>query len=387
MNGTAAPPLRRSPSKRAITDASRAATTGAPEHATPANVHDREPCARGFSLIDVLVGLAVAMVSLVVVYQVFVALDTVRRNAAAAADAQGNAAFALFALVSQIGNAGAGWAAAARWLDSCPFVADVAATLRPISVLIADGGAADRPDSIIVRQSLAHTLALPAALAGAAPAGNDFRVESPDVFMPGDRLVAITRDGRCVTTQATAVSVPAGGVVTIAHAPVATDLPITSVLLDLGPATRPSTVRFDVDAGSLRSTDLVNGDAPVPLVSNVVNLKFQYGIDTDADGTLDTWVHADATGPWSQAALLAAPRTTLERIKALRVGIILRGERLERSLSRSFHWVLFDCARDDKTTCPGRLEGSIAAGANGSYRYRALETVVPLRNVIWNRGT
>jgi len=343
--------------------------------------------ARGTSLIDVLVGLAVAMVSLILVYQAFVALDTVRRNAAATADAQANAAFALFALASQIGNAGAGWALAGRWLDTCPVVADVAATLRPVDVLIADSGAADRPDSLVVRQSLARAIALPAALASAAPAGADFRVESPDGFTAGDRLVAITRDGRCVTTQATSVTAPVGGIVTVAHTPIAIDLPLTSVLLDLGPAGRASTLRFDVASGTLRSTDLANGDAPVPLTSNVVNLKFQYGVDTDADGALDTWVRADAPGPWSQAALLAAPRTTLERIKAVRVGIILRSERIDRSLARSFHWVLFDCARDDKTACPGRLEGSIPGDANGSYRYRTLETVIPLRNVIWNLGT
>lgn len=341
---------------------------------------------RGSSLIDVLIGLAVAMVTLAVVYQAFVATDAVRRNAASVADAQGNAAFALFVLASQVGNAGAGWASAARWLDTCPVVADAAVTLRPVDVLITDGGAADRPDSLILRQSFARVAAMPAAFASAAAAGANLRVESPDGFNAGDRVVAVTRSGNCAMTLATAVAAPVAGVIDVAHTGIAIDLPVTSVLVNLGPATRASTLRFDVASGALRSTDMANADAPVPLASNVINLKFQYGIDTDGDGVLDTWVRAEAAGAWSPTALLAAPRATLERIKAVRIGIIVRGERIERALTRTFHWVLFDCEQDDKSACPGRLEGTIAAGANGSYRYRTLETVVPLRNVIWNRG-
>ena len=341
---------------------------------------------RGASLIDLLVGLAVAMASLVIVHQAFVAVDTVRRNAGIVADAQGNAAFALFTLASQIGNAGAGRASAARWLDTCPVNADVAATLRPIEVLIADGGAADRPDTLVIRQSFAHDIALPAALASAAPAGSHLRVESPDGFAAGDRVAAITRTGDCIVTQVQAASLPVAGIVDIVAADVAIDLPITTVLLNLGAAGRASALRFDVAAQTLRSTDLANGDAPVPLASNVVNVKFQYGIDSDGDGALDTWVRAEAGGPWAQGALLAAPLATLERIKAVRIGIIVRGERSDRRLARDFHWVLFDCASDDKAACPGRLEGSITGAATGSYRYRTLETVVPLRNVAWNRG-
>jgi type IV pilus assembly protein PilW len=341
---------------------------------------------RGASLIDTLVGLAVAMLSLVVVHQAFIAVDAVRRNAGIVADAQSGAAFALFTLASHIGNAGAGWAASGRWLDTCPVNADVAASLRPIDVLIADGGAADRPDTLVIRQSFARTIVLPAALASAAPAGAQLQVESPDGFAVGDRVAAITRAGECIATQVRAVSAPVGGVVDITPDSVATDLPITTVLLNLGPAGRASTLRFDVAAYTLRSTDLANGDAPQPLTSNVVNLKFQYGIDSDGDGALDTWMRAEAGGAWSQDALLAAPRATLERIKAIRIGMIVRGERSDRALARDFHWVLFDCPQEDKAACPGRLEGSIAGSASGSYRYRTLETVVPLRNVIWNRG-
>ena len=340
----------------------------------------------GTSLVDVIVGLALAMIAMVVVYGAFVATDTVRRSAASTADAHSASRFALFSIASQLANAGAGWSVATRWLDSCPFDANVATTLRPIAVLITDGGGDDRPDTLVVRRALAPAIRLPAAFASAAAAGSDFRVQSPDGFVAGDRVVSISRTGACAMSQVTGVGAPAGGVVDIAHTPIAIDFPITSVLLDLGPAGLASTLRFDVVSQTLRSQDLVNGDAPVPIASDIVNVKFQYGIDSDGDGALDTWVRASAPGPWSPAALLAAPRTTLDRILAVRIGIVVRGDRVDSTLMRDYHWVLFDCEAADKTTCPGRLEGTIPAGSGGSYRYRTVETVVPLINVLWNRG-
>ena len=341
---------------------------------------------RGALIVDVLVGLCVGLLSMVIVHQAFIAIDTVRRNAASVADAQSSGAFALFTMASQIGNAGAGTAAAARWLDTCPATADIATTLRPIDVLITDGGAADRADSLVVRQATAPIIATPAAFANAATAGADFRVESPDAFAVGDRVIAISRTGACAMTQLTGVGVAVAGIVDLAHSPVTIDLPLTSVLLNLGPGAHASLLRYDVAAGVLRSTDLANGDAPVPLTSNIVNVKFQYGIDSDGDGTLDTWTGAASSGAYAAAVLLAAPRATVERIKAIRVGIIVREERIDRTQTRASHWVLFDCELDDKSACPGRLEGTIAGSPNGGYRYRTFETVVALRNVIWNRG-
>jgi type IV pilus assembly protein PilW len=227
---------------------------------------------------------------------------------------------------------------------------------------------------------------MPARFVAAAAPGDAFRVEAVDGFDVGDRVIATSRTGECATTDVTAVTPLGAGVVDIAHSAVTVALPATSLLLPLGGANRGSTTRYDVVAGTLRSTDLGNGDAPNPLLSNVANLKFQYGIDSDGDGLLDTWVDADAAGEWSNAKVLAAPLATLERIKALRIGIIARTEFRDRAQTRGFHWVLFDCEQDDKALCPGRLEGTISAAATGGYRYRVLESVVPLRNVLWNRA-
>jgi type IV pilus assembly protein PilW len=339
---------------------------------------------RGTSLVDALVGLAIAMVALVIAHRAFVAFDTVRRNASAAADAQSSGAFALFAIASHVANAGAGIAAASAWLGTCPASADIASTLRPVAVLITDSGRADRPDTLVVRQALAPMIGVPAAFAAPATAGTSFRVESVDTFRLGDRIIAVSRNGACAMAQVTNVSAAAAGIVDIAHSAVAIDLPLTSVLLNAGPAAQAMTMRYDVASETLRTSDVTNGDAPVPLTSNVVNLKFQYGIDSDGDGALDTWVSAASPGAWSPAVLLAAPPATLARIRAVRAGIVVRSDRTDPALMRDSRWVLFDCEATDKASCPGRLEGTIPATASGAYRYRTYEIVVPLRNVMWN---
>lgn len=340
----------------------------------------------GATLVDVLVGLVVGLVAIVVAYRAFAALDAVRRSATGASDASIAATFALDAIATRVANAGAGWSAAVAWLDTCPVAADFAGTLRPPAVVITDGGAPDRPDSIAIREARGAGAPIGAAFAAAATSGADFAVEASAGFAVGDRIVAVSRTGACATAEVTSRSMPAAGIVRLAHTPVAGDFAIGSVLLDLGPAGDASALRFDVSSGTLRSTDIANGDAPIPIAANVVDLKFRYGIDSDGDGALDTWVAADVASAWSASTVLAASRATLERVKAIRIGMIVRSDERDRTLRSPYHWVLFDCERADKATCPGRIEGTIAATAAGGYRYRSLETIVPLRNVAWNIG-
>ena len=341
----------------------------------------------GLTLIDVLVGIAIALVATVVVHHAFVALGQLRRSASAAADAEHTGSFAASLLAIAADNAGAGIAAATRWLDSCPASPEITATQRPVVVLVTDGGRIDRPDSLVVRQTLQSRLAAPAAFVVAAPAGSSFRVQSPDGFVVGDRVVAISRTGACATAAVTAVTAVAPGVIDIAHTPVEVDLPATSLLMNLGPAGRAPTLRFDVASGVLRSTDLLNADAPTPLVSNIVNLKLQYGVDRDGDGTLDDWVGASAADGLDAASILSAPRALLERIVALRVGVISRGEEFDPQATSDFRWVLFDCELPDRSACPGRLEGTISGSKAGGYRYGTREVIVPLRNSLWNRDS
>jgi type IV pilus assembly protein PilW len=349
-----------------------------------ASLPQRRP--RGASLVEVMVGVTIALLTLLVIHRVFVASETLRRDMQAAGDAQQAGLFVLSRLALEVANAGAGFASSANVLGTCPS-APIAATLRPIAALITDGGSDEAPDSLVVRYGVAPAAAVAVAFAAPAPAGSVFSVAAVDGFAPGDRVVAVSGHGDCVATEITAVRAGTSGALEIEPGAVALDLPDSASLVNFGAASRATTLRFDVAGGVLRTTDIAGGDAPNPLASNVVNLKFQYGIDVDGDGSLDTWVparDAGVFGTWTPSAMLVAPVETLRRVKAIRVGVVVRSDFQDRALRSDFRWVLFDCSATDKASCPGRLAGTIPATPNGGWRHRAYETVVPLRNQIWS---
>ena len=65
----------------------------------------------------------------------------------------------------------------------------------------------------------------------------------------------------------------------------------------------------------------------------------------------------------------------LRRIKAVRIGIIVRSDEFDRD-APAFDWTLFECTAQEAVdyTCPAALTGTLPA----NYRYRVYETIVPL---------
>lgn len=337
---------------------------------------------RGFSLIEIMVGIVIGLIAVLVIYQIFAAAEGIRRNTTSVGDAQQNGLLSSFMLTIELANASHGIANAMTDLGNCPNTGNMATTFRPIPVLVTQGASDTDPDSFVVNYSLATAMIAPVQFYVPASAGQPFKVLSPLGFKAGDLMVGISSSGNCVVSKATAVTGPDGvGVITITHTPVATDFSPDDSLLNLGQSNNPQRVRYDVNAGTLRSTLLwdANGQAdagPVakPIASNIVNLKLLYGIDTVGDNLLHAWVKP--TGAWSDANLMAAPITTLTKIKAIRIGIVVRGEQWDKSLGPQ-SWTLFS---DDATNV---MTGTIPA-AGGNYRLRPYETIVPLRNPIWN---
>ncbi len=79
----------------------------------------------------------------------------------------------------------------------------------------------------------------------------------------------------------------------------------------------------------------------------------------------------------------------MRSIKAVRIAIVVRSEHQERqdalsaSLVNQSAW-LFNCAAND-ATCQGRIQINNTVLDDYS-RYRIYETVIPLRNSIWNNS-
>ena len=198
----------------------------------------------------------------------------------------------------------------------------------------------------------------------------------------GDMAIAVSGTGSCERVTISSVSDPDGAGVIIATlaAPSVNGYPPSARLINIGSAGSVQRVQYDVVGGVLRSTDLiVDGATAAPIASSIVNLKLQYGVDTNDNGTVDTW--AAAEGDYAPEKLLAADAIAIRRIKAVRVGVIVRSDEYDRDTG-TFAWTLFQCTDEEKKiyTCPDALTGTLPA----NYRYRVYETIVPLRNAMWN---
>ncbi len=219
-------------------------------------------------------------------------------------------------------------------------------------------------------------------------------------------------------------TVPPTGKVTLTQDPaVATAFALAGAadpprVLSLGPQGLATRIRYDLDQPNavLRTTDLLttNALAPVPIAQNVVLLKAQYGVDTDANGIIDCWTPADAStcGDFSPAAVRGFTLAQINRILAVRIGVVVRSDEPDlraltdpgnadlqaeaRALKAATRppVVLFNCSTNN-AACQNRVVVPAAAGAPvGSsscgaavicdyWRYRTYETIVPLRNSIF----
>jgi len=346
---------------------------------------------RGVGLIEIMVGILISMLMVLIIYQVYLVSEGQKRTITAGSDAQQNASYGLFLIGQDLMGAGQVISASATALSGC-------AMLRPIPAVIAAGATDNDPDSITVFYGGSSSLSTPAPLlssaaVGATPPGA-YVVAGPLAFSPNDVVVAV-QGANCTlsTINANGVSVAGPtGIATIGHTltttpgnnTTATYGAVAASLINLGQAATPGEpVRFgqtlysvDSAAHTLRTQGLLpTVQAVTPVVSNVMNLKAQFGLDTDNDGTVDTW--QTATGNWSAANLPLQPLATWQQIRAVRIAIVTRSDQYESEAVTPGSLAIF-C-----TTNPCAVSMTLDADAQ-HYRYKVLETTIPFRNALWN---
>jgi type IV pilus assembly protein PilW len=360
----------------------------------PEGIRRASPASRGFTLIEMLVGILIALIGVIIVFNLVTVNEGIKRNTTSVNNAQQSGLLSSFLLGIQLANAGNATANAADDLIRCenPLVKNPVATMpaayasswRPIPVMIIDGGAPDVPDAFAVTYSVSNTLIASAEVMSSALAGaGSVQVQSPGGFRKDDLVIAISGAGNCDSYKVTAVSAPdANGIVSLSISPAAAnDILAGSRVFNMGPGADPQKIIYDVVNQTLQGRSLVDDKGapsnavPTPIASNIVNMKLQYGIDTDADGLLDSWV--SATGPWAASALFAADAAKINQIKAVRIAVIVQGQQFDKGYNQDVSWSLFD----------GVYTGIYARSTSppGNFRYRTYETTMPLRNEIWNK--
>jgi type IV pilus assembly protein PilW len=260
-----------------------------------------------------------------------------------------------------------------------------AASLVPARIV--DGGSS--ADSIVVMRSRGTGDALPLAIKKTMPNPSSIvTVGSDGGLKVGDLFIVGAREGNKVCTLMQLSQPPQGThkddeLVNLNHnsgngspynpsnidqaftnteAYVAED--IVFRVGDRGPGRRFS-VRCDhlvesspVDVGD-NAVTCVNS---TPMVAQVVDLQAQYGV---VNGGVLSW--ENATG-----ALAALDDDEVDRIRAIRVGVVVRHPQYEKAALP---------APPVPAWMGEATNNAIAANAN--YRHRVFETVIPLRNVIW----
>jgi type IV pilus assembly protein PilW len=352
-------------------------------------MNDRSPCwrreQRGVGLVETVIGLVIGLLMVLVIFQVYQVHEGQKRTVTGGSDAQQNAGYGLFLLGRDLSMAGNAIAASAAALDGC-------ALLRPVPVVITAGATDGDPDTVTVLYGGSSSLSTPvaflnnAAITSPTSAG-PYQVPSPVGFSPNDVIAAVqgtTCTLSTINTGGVTVS-SATGIATISHTPIAGNMSTTynavnASLVNLGPgpsvgkdaAVRRVIYSVDPATNTLRSQNRLPVDGAVnTVVSDVVNLKAQFGLDTDGDNTVDTW--QAATGPWSAVNLATQPLATLLQMRAVRIAIVTRSPYYEQDPVTSGPLLMFD----------GTVSMPLTADQE-HYRYKVFETIVPLRNAVWN---
>jgi len=259
-------------------------------------------------------------------------------------------------------------------------------------VLMSSGnGYGQGPSPISAATTAQLTLPNTAAFSGAN--ANDMALLAQTDTSSGIANCMVTQ-AALTTTDGTATAMPLGGSwysATVGTQSVST-YASAGVVLDMGDPSSTSTQppSFQVvgvgDNDTLYSYDLLAVKTP-QLQSrgeNVFELHALYGVDTDGDDVVDTWVSPTTTG-YRVADLTAgtvAAAKTIRQIKALRIGLILRTDLPEKNpvtASSSASVSLFQ-PLIDAGAASSLLYTRSFTGAETHYRYRTVEATIPVRN-------
>lgn len=381
----------------------------------------------GFSLVELMVGVVIGLIGVLVIMRAFEVNEGYKRSTLGTGQAQANGAIALFNIERVVRFAGYGMinsrnleCGEIEWYYNGAYSPSPSGTgslpvLRLQPVVIVDGGATGS-DQITVAYGTSSDRITPTLTnyIGTPPPDplQQIAVEEVWGFAPND-LVLLVRNAplpilpsgtslRCAmfsvvnTTTASGqqrINRPSNAAGGRFNPPNNSRIPNYSAsdqLFNLGQLT---VTRFSISGNDLVMSPILGAPAPgqvvvynspdVVLGNDIVGLKAWYGRDLQAtaanpqgDGVVDAW---DKT----------LPTTAVQRMQivAIRVALLARSGNYEKpevaggpcaattSTSASLDHFNPQTNATDKFSVPD--------GLPSCYKYRAFETIVPLRNMIW----
>lgn len=371
--------------------------------------HSRRPAKarqRGFGLIEVMVGILIGLAAVIVMMRLMLDSDTARRTTAGGNDALINASVALYGLERDVRSSAFGFNAFAILGCNLSYTTtqDNAAvslplgpsTINPATSLVPAGDSDS--DTLLVISSTNNGSSEGDALIATSVAGT-YQVTSPGSFAVGDYVVAqnSTRPTPC-TLPLNQVSVIDSSTAKLTVANNTVGLGAGSLVFNLGKTlslhayairngnlTQCDYLRYN--CGNSSYTSSLDSTVWVPVASNIVALRAQYGRDTTTvlmDGTLDTY---DQTTPGSSSDTSGLSLVCAwSRVLTVRLAVVARSPQYDKTLPTTSAptWVgstVSTSVPTNPSAAPIVLTGLADWTA---YRYRLASTQVPLRDMIWS---
>lgn len=356
----------------------------------------------GFTLIELMVGMVLALLTTVIIAEVLLKSEGQRRTTTEGSDAQLNGAMSLYTLQHDIQMAGYGLINNSAVLG-CEVhaqyngnAAHTAFTLAPV-VITAGASAADS-DTLTVLRGGSMGVSVPIPITGNhANTDSAFTVQSSLGIAAGDLMMALP-EAPDASNWCTIFTVQASGSAPLSD----TSVPHVTATSTWNPSTSnmPTTYAaggtlnkinqlvyrsYAVTGGNLVSTDLfADNDSPsdpAPIGSQIVLMKAYYGKDTSGDGTVDTY---DTSTPTTAAGW--------QQIKTIRIAVVARSGQREKDAVTTANptWDVGSTVAITGANACGNsqcLTLTVQTGTSDEwqhYRYKVFDTVIPLRNMLWS---
>jgi type IV pilus assembly protein PilW len=352
------------------------------------------------SLVELMVGMLIGLIGIIIITHLYLTNEQYKRSTTGSGTAQVNGAIALYTLERELRMAGYGLNHSAALGCTCAGVgcspvqyyynaaysfppaggaggALPTRLLAPVVITDVPGAA----DIITVLYGSDNERMVPASITEATIAPNhDYKVDGTQGFEANNTIV-VTQGTTCVMTRITAVQAAAAKLEHHGAAPYNPNSNGTLPTFGAGAAVfnlgTPVWRTFSVGSNKLQALDVLaalGGTAAQQLVDDIVDLQAQYGKDDGSvagtvadDGIVDNW---DTNTP------IDAPGW--QRVLAVRVAVLARSQNYEKPSTPGG-----PCGAT--TTAPTWSGGSftVPGGLPSCYKYRAFETLIPLRNMIW----
>ncbi|MGJ7565300.1 PilW family protein [Variovorax sp. GB1R11] len=390
--------------------------------------HMRHVHQRGVTLIELMVAVIIGLVVTLAVTSLLIFSESSKRTTTATNDMGQTGAYAAYVLDRAVRGAGSGftqsWSLAGAFgcrLNAtlpgtpnlprstafpAPFAtaflggASGSANLRVAPVLIGKSQSDAGSDVLVVMGGTASSGDVPRLILSSGKSSNILRLDSTTGLAEGDLgLVSANGTTDCLLEQVHASTafadtsgndaLPLGGTYYTASGS-ATSLATlaasgSAYFTPLGNVNAGNTQFQMFGVGSnntLYSYDLLmsNGtDASQAIADGVAEMHALYGLDTNADGVLDTWVDPGAAG-YDIATLMATPAKA-RQVVAVRVALVLRSANYEKEnangeLPSPASLTLF---KDLATSLQQTISFSTS---EQHFRHRVVESTIPLRNVL-----